>query len=549
MIAILDAYRAGLFKRNYWMQNILAGAIVGVIALPLAMAFAIASGVKPEQGIYTAIIAAFLIAVFGGSRAQIGGPTGAFVVILASITAKYGISGLQIATIMAGLILLFMGYLKLGNVIKFIPDPVVVGFTAGIGVIIFIGEWKDFFGLPTQFALDAHLHQKLIALVNAFPNADLTTTLLGLGSLALVLITPRIVKRIPGPLVALVVMTTIQSMYQFKSVATLGSAFGGIPQQLPHFQLPSTDFAQLLELIGPAFTIALLGAIESLLSATAADAMAGTSHQSNQELIGQGIANIVTPFFGGFAATGAIARTASNIRNGGNSPLAAITHSAFLMIVLLLLAPLAAHVPLCTLAAILFVVAFNMSDVPHFIRVVTAAPRYDVIVLLITFFLTVFTNLVLAVNVGVIFAMFFFIHRMHQIVSIEEQSHHEGLQKELTQLGIALPSGDTMIYNIQGPFFFGVAEKIEHALAIAHTDPKQIIFRLKEVPFMDMTGLDTLEEILEQYQKRGVSAYLCEANSRIRRKLKDANILRFATSNKVYDTLYEVLRELETKAT
>lgn len=545
MIAILESYKDGLLQPRYWLQNILAGLIVGVVALPLAMAFAIASGAKPEQGLYTAIVAGIIIAMFGGSRVQIGGPTGAFVVILASITARYGMNGLQLATLMAGIILIFMGYLRLGSVIKFIPDPVIVGFTTGIGLIIFIGEWKDFFGLSASFAMDAKFHQKLMALLQALPHASLTTTGLACMSLALVLITPKIMKRVPGPLVALLAMTGLQQIFQF-NVATLGSAFGGIPQHLPQFELPDFNLNQCIELVGPAFTIALLGAIESLLSATAADGMAGTSHQSNQELIGQGLANIFAPLFGGFAATGAIARTATNIRNGGNSPLAAIVHSIFLLLTILLLAPYAANIPLCTLAAILFVVAYNMSDIPHFVRMIKSAPRYDVIVLLITFFLTVFTNLVLAVNVGVVFAMLFFIRRMHQMVTIEEQSQHESLQKELAEHHLQLPP-DTMVYSIQGPFFFGVAEKIEHALMVVHADPKIIIFRLRDVPFMDMTGLETLHEIIDRFHQRGVQVYLCEANSRVQHKLRKASLTSEAENQQVYPSLIDVLRDINGK--
>jgi sulfate permease, SulP family len=375
--------------------------------LPLAMAFAIASGVKPEQGLYTAIIAAFFVGIFGGSRVQIAGPTGAFIVILANITAQYGVSGLQIATLMAGFILIFMGITKLGSVIKFIPDPVIVGFTAGVGVIIFVGEWKDFFGLTVHYPIDVHFHQKLLQLIQALPHFDNTTTLLALLSLLLVFVTPKIFKRVPGPLMAMIVTTTLQSFYHFKTVATLGSAFGGIPQHLPNFQIPMVSTDDIINLSGPAVTIALLGAIESLISATAADRMAGTRHHSNQELIGQGFANIFSPLFGGIAATGAFARTATNIRNGGNSPIASIIHSVLLILVLVLLAPLAASIPLCSLAAILLVVAYNMSDLPHFIHIIKHAPRYDVLVLITTFLLTVFTDLVIAVNVGVILAMLF----------------------------------------------------------------------------------------------------------------------------------------------
>lgn len=409
MLAIVEAYRAGLLNRKNWLPNIVAGVIVGVVALPLAMAFAIASGAQPAQGLYTAIFAAFLVGIFGGSRVQIAGPTGAFIVILASITAQHGIIGLQIASLMAGFILLLMGFMRLGSVIKFIPDPVIVGFTTGIGFIIFVGEWKDFFGLSVQIPLDAHFHQKIWALLQALPQLNIPTTALACLSLFLVLITPIFLKRIPGPLVAMVITTALQAFFHFKGVATLYSAFGGIPQHLPAWQWPNITFNKILDLASPAFTIALLGAIESLLSATAADGMAGTRHNANQELIGQGLANIVAPLFGGFAATGAIARTATNIRNGGNSPIAAIVHSVFLLLVIIFLAPLAANVPLCTLAAILFVVAYNMSDIPHFAFMIMRAPRYDVLILVITFLLTVFANLVIAVNVGVILAILFFL--------------------------------------------------------------------------------------------------------------------------------------------
>lgn len=541
MLAIVEAYHAGLLKSKNWWPNLIAGLIVAVVALPLAMAFAIASGVKPEQGLYTAVVAALIVGIFGGSRVQIAGPTGAFIVILANIVAQYGVSGLQIASLMAGFILLFMGLMKLGSVIKFIPDPVIVGFTSGIGVIIFVGEWNYFFGLSVHLPLNAHFYQKIFELAQALPHLNWDTTGLACLSLFLVLITPRCLKRVPGPLVAMVVVTALQAMFHFKNVATLGSTFGGIPQHLPHFQIPAITFNHALDLIGPAFTIALLGSIESLLSATAADGMAGTRHNSNQELMGQGLANIVAPLFGGFAATGAIARTATNIRNGGNSPIAAIVHSIVLILVLVLLTPLAANIPLCTLAAILFVVAYNMSDIPHFIRIIKRAPRHDVLVLLATFLLTIFTNLVVAVNVGVILAMLFFIRRMHQSVLIEQQKH-ETLQTELATVGISILPKDMMVYAIQGPFFFGVAEKIEHTLATTHTDPKIIIFRLKDVPFMDMTGLETFNELIEHYYKRGVKVYLCEANSKVKHKLTNVGILNWIAEKQVFSSFADTIK-------
>ena len=543
MIAIIDAYKAGLLKLHCWRPNILSGIIVGIVALPLAMAFAIAIGVKPEQGLYTAIIAALLVGVFGGSRVQIAGPTGAFIVILASITARYGINGLQIATLMAGFILVFMGMIKLGSVIKFIPDPVIVGFTSGIGVIIFVGEWKDFFGLPVHFSLDARFHQKLYALIQTLPNLDSATTLLAVLSLLLVMMAPKMIKRVPGPLLAMLVVTALQAKFQFAHVATLGSTFGGIPHQLPTFHFPAITLNHALDLIAPAFTIALLGAIESLLSATAADGMANTRHDSNQELIGQGFANIVAPLFGGFAATGAIARTATNVRHGGNSPISAIVHSIVLLLVIVLLAPLAAYIPLCALAAILFVVAYNMSDFPHFIHIIKKAPYYDVIVLLTTFLLTIFTDLVVAVNAGVILAMLFFVRRMNQSVTVEQQT-----LGKTTETGVGLLPHDTMVYTIQGPLFFGAAEKIEHALTSVHENPKNIIFRLKDVPFMDMTGLETFYELIEAYYKHGTKIYVCEANAHIIKKLKNMGVLRWVEQGKIFTSLNEIL-EMDTPAT
>lgn len=538
--AIVDAYHAGLLKSKYWLPNLIAGLIVGVVALPLAMAFAIASGVKPEQGLYTAIIAALIVGVFGGSRVQIAGPTGAFVVILANITARYGIDGLQIATLFAGFILLLMGFLKLGTVIKFIPDPVIVGFTSGIGVIIFIGEWKDFFGLSLHIPINANFYIKLLALIKTLPHLNWPTTGLACLSLLLVLITPKFIKRIPGPLIAMIVATILQTFFHFKNVATIGSTFGGITQSLPQFHLPEVQLTHAFNLIGPAFTIALLGAIESLLSATAADGMAGIRHHSNQELIGQGLANIFSPLFGGFAATGAIARTATNVRNGGNSPIAAIVHSIFLILVIVLLAPFATYIPLCTLAAILFVIAYNMSDIPHFIYMIKYAPRYDVLVLITTFLLTIFTDLVVAVNVGVILAMLLFVRRISQFVAIEQQDH-ETLKDELT--GTILPK-NTVVYTIQGPFFFGVAEKLERVFAVTHSDPKNIIFRLKDVPFMDITGLQTFAEIINQFHKRGVHIYLCEANLNVTNKLKKVGITRLINGGRVYQTLTEASKNL-----
>ncbi|CAG8871246.1 SulP family inorganic anion transporter [Pseudomonas fluorescens] len=525
MIAIGEAWKAGLLGRKHWLRNLVSGVIVGVVALPLAMAFAIASGVKPEQGIYTAIIGGLLVSLFGGSRLQIAGPTGAFIVILAGVTAKHGVDGLQIATMMAGAMLLLLGMARLGAIIKFIPDPVIVGFTAGIGVIIWVGQWKDFFGLPRISG--EHFHEKFWHLLQVLPDLHMATTLLAVLSLFLVITASRIpgLKRVPGPLVAMAVATAIQSTFHFEGVATIGSAFGGIPQGLPALGLPEITLSRVIDLIGPAFTIAMLGAIESLLSAMVADGMAGTKHDSNQELIGQGVANLVTPLFGGFAATGAIARTATNIRNGGTSPLAGITHAVTLVLIILILAPLASNIPLCALAAILFVVAYNMSELKHFKRMVQRAPHADVAILLITFSLTVFSDLVIAVNIGVILAMLHFMRRMASSVEVQQVVEHE-LEEELRANGHArLPPG-TLIYTIEGPLFFGAAETFERVLAQTHTDPRLLIIRLKRVPFMDITGLQVLEEVIQQLHKRNIVVKLCEANTKVLNKLDRVGILQ-----------------------
>jgi SulP family sulfate permease len=525
MIAIGEAWKAGLLGREHWLRNMVSGVIVGVVALPLAMAFAIASGVKPEQGIYTAIVGGLLVSLFGGSRLQIAGPTGAFIVILAGVTAKHGVDGLQIATMMAGVMLLLLGIARLGAIIKFIPDPVIVGFTAGIGVIIWIGQWKDFFGLPKISG--EHFHEKLWHLLQALPDLHIATTLLAVLSLFLVITASKIpgLKRVPGPLIAMAVATAIQSTFHFEGVATIGSAFGGIPQGLPALSLPEVTLSRVIDLIGPAFTIAMLGAIESLLSAMVADGMAGTKHDSNQELIGQGVANLVTPLFGGFAATGAIARTATNIRNGGTSPLAGVTHAVTLVLIILFLAPLASNIPLCALAAILFVVAYNMSELKHFKRMVQRAPRADVSILLITFSLTVFSDLVIAVNIGVILAMLQFMRRMASSVEVQQVVEHE-LEEELRANGhTRLPPG-TLIYTIEGPLFFGAAETFERVLAQTHTDPRLLIIRLKRVPFMDITGLQVLEEVIQQLHKRNIVVKLCEANTKVLNKLDRVGILQ-----------------------
>lgn len=529
MIALLEAKRAGLLGWKHWYANIVAGIIVGVVALPLAMAFAIASGVKPEQGLYTAIVAGLAVSVLGGSRVQIAGPTGAFIVILSGIVAQYGVQGLQIATFMAGIILLLFGIARLGGVIKFIPRPVIIGFTSGIGVIIWVGQWKDFFGLPV--APSGHFHQKLWTLLQAFPSLNFTTTALALFSLFLVLLPSRLpgMRRVPGPLVALIVATVLQSLFQFEGVATIGSTFGEISRQLPQFQWLPVTLDRIVELIAPAFAIAMLGAIESLLSAVVADGMAGTRHNSNQELVGQGIANMAAPLFGGIAATGAIARTATNIRNGGNSPIAGIVHCITLVLIILALAPYAANVPLAALAAILFVVAWNMSEVRHFVRMVKSAPRADVVILLVTFCLTVFADLVVAVNIGVVLAMLHFLRRMAGSVAARRQNDPT-LDQELAPLlnehGLSKLPDDIVVYRIDGPLFYAAVEIFEQVLIDVGESPAVLVIRLGQVPFIDATGLRALEDLIEGRGSHGAVVVLTEANERVRSKLQRMGLTR-----------------------
>ncbi len=536
MIALIEGYRAGLYTRQSWLPNLVAGVIVGIVALPLSMAFAIASGARPEQGLYTAIIGGGLVTLFGGTRLQIAGPTGAFIAILAGITAKYGISGLQVATFMAGLILLLMGVAKMGGVIKFIPAPVIIGFTSGIGVIIFVGQWADFFGLPK--AQGEHFHEKVWSLVHSLSQMHWATLGIAVLSLVLVIRSSRFkpLRRVPGPLVAMVAATILQATFHFDGVATIGSAFGGIPQGLPKFAWIDLSLGEIISLIGPAFTIAMLGAIESLLSAVVADGMADTRHDSNQELIGQGIANIVCPFFGGFAATGAIARTATNIRNGATNPIAGMVHALTLIAILVVLAPLASSIPLAALAAILFVVAWNMSEAHRFIHILMRAPNADRVILLVTFLLTVFVDLVVAVNVGVIIAILHFLRRMSEVVETREVGA-AALASELGALGLTeLPAG-VMVYEIDGPMFFGAVDNFERALAQTGTDPQTLIIRLCRVPFVDITGLQTLEEAVADLVKRGVVVILCEANARVLAKMKKTGVVGSDTSAKYCDTL------------
>jgi sulfate permease, SulP family len=518
--AILEAWRAGLFRRGSILRNITAGVVVGVVALPLAMAFAIASGAAPQQGLYTALVAGLLVTVFGGTRVQIAGPTGAFAVLLFGVTAKYGIAGLQLVTMLAGVILLLLGLSKLGGVIRFIPESVVLGFTAGIAVVIWVGQWGNFFGLPKVAGVA--LLEKLPLLIHALPQMHAGTTVLGVVSLLIVALWARVphLGKIPSPMVALAAGTVFVAVFHPPGIATIGSIFGGIPRGLPALTIPHVTLTTVAELLQPAVAVALLGAIESLLSATVADGMTGTKHDPNQELVGQGMANLGAGLFGGFAATGAIARTATSIRHGGNSPVAGLAHAATIVLFLVVLAPLAFYVPLTTLAAILFVVAFNMSQFDRIARAVRRAPRSDVVVMLTTLALCVFADISVAVEVGVILALLNFFRRMVSTVEVRSLDESELAARLPT---MAIPPG-VLVYTVEGPFFFGAVEEFERALGHSGTDPKAIVIKLANVPFIDMTGLVALQDALRALEHRGIPVALCGANGEVQTRLMRAHI-------------------------
>lgn len=523
MPAIIEAWRAGLLRRAFITRNALAGAVVGIVALPLAMAFAIASGASPQAGLYTALVAGVLVTLFGGTRVQIAGPTGAFTILLAGVTAKYGLAGLQVVTLLAGAMLLILGLTKLGGVIRYIPESVILGFTAGIAVVIWVGQWGNFFGLPKVAGVT--LAEKLPGLLAALPNLDAVTTLLGLASLMIVVFWSRIpvLGRIPSPMAALVVGTAYVAIAHPPTVATIGTLFGGIPSGLPQLTIPRLGLAEFGELLRPALAVALLGAIESLLSATVADGMAGTKHDPDQELIGQGVANMGAALLGGFAATGAIARTATSIRHGGDSPIAGLAHAATIALVLLVLSPLAYYVPLTTLAAILFVVAFNMSQVARIARITRRAPRSDVAVMFVTLALAALTDISLAVEVGVILALLNFFRRMVGAVDVRTLEHDQVAEKIATETEAAVPS-DVLVYSVDGPFFFGAVDQFESALLHSATDPRSVVLKLVNVPFIDMTGLVALKDALIALDRRGVKVALCGATGSVTALLERAGI-------------------------
>jgi SulP family sulfate permease len=491
------------YNRETFTKDLFAGITVGVVALPLAMAFAIASGLPPERGLFTAVVAGFLISALGGSRVQIGGPTGAFVILVGTVAAQYGYNGLVIATLLAGALLVVMGLARFGAMIKFIPYPVVTGFTAGIAVVIFSTQIRDFFGLkldevPIEFFEKWALYFRNLDTVNFYAFG------VGLGTILLILLLRRISPRIPGMLLSLIVAAVVTSFWDLP-IETIGSRFGDLPRVLPAPSFPTLDWGTIRELISPAFTIALLAGIESLLSATVADGMMGTRHKSNMELIAQGTANIGSAIFGGIPATGAIARTATNVKSGGRTPMAGIIHAVTLLIIMIAFAPQAKYIPLAALSGILMIVSYNMSEIDQF-RSLLRAPRSDVVVLLSTFALTVVIDLTIAVQVGVVMAALLFIRRMSEVASVgvvtrefqdsEEKPDPNAIGKRRVPPGVE-------VFEINGPFFFGAAETFRDTLRALRTKPKVLIVRMRQVPVIDATGLHLLEELHSQCRRDG----------------------------------------------
>ena len=515
------------YSKQTFISDLMAGIIVGIVALPLAIAFGIASGVSPEKGIITAIIAGFIISFLGGSKVQIGGPTGAFIVIVYGIIAQYGEKGLIVATIMAGVLLILLGLFKLGTIIKFIPYPIVVGFTSGIAVTIFTTQIKDLFGMTTE-SVPAEFLEKWACYFQHIGTIDLYSTAVGILSIVIIFVTPRFSKKIPGSLIAIVVMTIAVFLLKryagITSIETIGDRFQ-IKASLPGVSVPEMSWEVIKSLFPAAVTIAVLGAIESLLSATVADGVTGDKHDSNQELLAQGAANIVTPFFGGIPATGAIARTMTNINNGGKTPVAGLIHAVVLLLILLCLGPLTKHIPMACLAGVLVVVAYNMSEWRTF-RALMSNPKSDVAVLLITFLLTVLFDLTVAIEVGLVIACLLFMKRVAETTNIsvltDEIDPNADVDVALNAEHLTIPDG-VEVYEIDGPYFFGIANKFEEQMVMLHDRPQIRIIRMRKVPFIDSTGIHNLTILCKTSQREGIRIILSGVNEQVHKTLEQAH--------------------------
>jgi SulP family sulfate permease len=530
------------YDRQRFLGDLTAGIIVGIVALPLAIAFAIASGVTPERGLYTAIIAGFLISALGGSRVQIGGPTGAFVVIVYGVIQQHGLEGLILATMMAGVILIGLGLVRLGAAIKFIPYPVVTGFTTGIAVIIFSTQIKDLLGLHMG-AVPAHFPEQWRAYAEHIQSASLWSMAVAGIALAIVLLWPRVSRRIPGPFVALLATAVLVGLLKLP-VETIGSRFGEIQAGLPRPSLPPISLERISVLIGPALSIALLGGIESLLSAVVADGMIGGRHRSNMELVAQGVANVVTPLFGGIPATGALARTATNVKNGGRTPVAGIVHALTLLVITLFFGRWAALIPLPAIAAILVVVAYHMSDWRAF-RNELRAPRSDVAVLITTFGLTILVDLTVAIQVGMVLAAFLFMRRMSEVTNVNmltRELKDPGLEPPDAHAVLAadVPAG-VVVYEINGPFFFGAAEKFRDTLAQIADRPRTLIIRMRNVPAMDSTGLHALRDLIQRSRAAGTLVLLSGVHAQPLIALGRSGLLDEVGEDQIYGSVEEAL--------
>lgn len=518
--------------KNYncktFVTDLMAGIIVGIVALPLAIAFGIASGVTPEKGIITAIVAGFVISALGGSKVQIGGPTGAFIIIIYGIIQQYGMEGLTIATLMAGVFLILFGFLHLGTIIKFIPYPIVVGFTSGIAVTIFTTQVKDLFGLNIA-SVPSDFIEKWICYFNNFSTVDLWSSVIGIVSVVIIMLTPKVSKKIPGSLVAIIVMTVaallLKQFAGVESIETIGDRFA-ISNSLPEATVPALSWETIKNLVSPAITIAILGAIESLLSAAVADGVIGDHHNSNTELIAQGVANLASPIFGGIPATGAIARTMTNINNGGRTPIAGIVHAVVLLLIFLFLMPLAKYIPMACLAGVLVVVSYGMSGWRSFLALMKN-PKSDVTVLLITFFLTIIFDLTIAIEVGLIIACLLFMRRMAETTDVhvisneinpddEDSDMHLGNIEHLT-----IPKG-VEVYEINGPYFFGAGNRFEEIMATLGDRPQVRIIRMRKVPFVDSTGIHNLTNLCEMSQKEGIQIVLSGVTEKVHSQLNKA---------------------------
>ncbi|MDA8099277.1 MAG: sulfate permease [Nitrospiraceae bacterium] len=540
---LLTVIREG-YNGQTFFKDLTAGLIVGIVALPLAIAFAIASGVKPEQGLYTAIIAGFIISVLSGSRVQIGGPTGAFIVIIYGIVQKYGYDGLVIATILAGIMLIIMGVVKMGAVLKYIPYPVTVGFTAGIAVIIATGQLKDFFGLhmdkvPSEFLGKVEEYAKHIGTISP------AAALLGLITIVIVMLWPRVTRRVPGSLVAIVV-TTAAVPFLGLPVETIGSRFGTVSGSLPSFHLPSVSWSRIPELLSPAITIALLAGIESLLSAVVADGMTGRRHRSNMELVAQGVANIAAPLFGGIPATGAIARTATNIKNGALSPVAGIIHAVTLLLIMLFFGKWAALIPMATLAGILLVVSYNMSEWHLFVKMFKS-PKSDIAVMVATFSLTVLVDLTVAIQAGVVLAAILFMKRMADVTQVGYITSMMGDEPDTTDQDpnairrFTVPEG-VEVFEVNGPFFFGAADRFKHVLQLIVRKPQVLILRMRTVLAMDATSLRALEEVYEQTRRDNAVLLLAGVHTQPLIAMNRSGLLEKIGADNVHENVSDALK-------